>query len=99
MSFLINNLLLTGIFAALTLSAAVSAQYRIAFYSKSILGCWLMRAALTVAGLGFGYIMADYYYPNTNELAVILIFLCGFGVVHVPAAFILYLRNLRSQAS
>jgi hypothetical protein len=94
MTFLINNLVLTGIFALVTLSAAISAQYRIAFYTDSALSCWLIRAIMVAAGFAFGYIMADYYYPDTNQLAVILIFLCGFGVVHVPLAFILFTKRL-----
>ena len=95
MTFLINNLVLTAIFAVVTLTAAISAQYRLAFHTDSKLSCWLIRAIMALAGFSFGYVMADYYYPDTNELAVILIFLCGFGVVHVPLAFILFTKNLR----
>jgi hypothetical protein len=49
-------------------------------------------------GLAFGYAMANYYYSGARPLEATLIFHAAFGLVHVPAAIILFIKRRRMEA-
>jgi hypothetical protein len=80
--------------AALTLAAAVYAHYRIPFHTPSATSRWAAR--LLVTGVAFGYAMTIYY-GGAGRWVSLLLFLSGFGLVHVPAAFILFLKQQRAS--
>jgi len=47
---------------------------------------------LLTVGLAFGWAMASVY-TRSEEGGEILVFLYGFGIVHVPAAIVLWLKK------
>jgi hypothetical protein len=55
----------------------------------------LTRALLAAIGIAFGYVMALGYHeePGLGLLA----FLVGFGMVHFPAALILFFKHYRGE--
>ncbi len=79
----------------LTLSAAVYAQYRLPFHSASRPQLWFSRILLLVLGGLFGWVTSQRY-PGEG-LTNVLVFLSAFGVVHVPAAAILYIKRQRHE--
>ncbi|SER71936.1 hypothetical protein SAMN05421690_10595 [Nitrosomonas sp. Nm51] len=78
------------------LFAVVWAHHRISAHSRSTR--WITRGFLIVAGLAFGWVMA-FVYTENQGLEQALIFISSFGVVHVPAAFILQLKHWRGNES
>lgn len=81
------------ILTLLTLGAMAYAQYRLPYHVKHKLSGWFARLLLITVGAAFGYVLAFYYYPVNNTLQTLLIFLSGFGLVHVPTACILFLKR------
>lgn len=81
----------------LTLAAAAHAQWRLPFHTPTAASRWSARLLLLATGLAFGFVMAQYYLA-VEGLAWLLAFLSGFGLVHVPAAFILFLKRQRAAA-
>ena len=77
--------------AGLVLAGALYAQHRIPRHTASPRAALLTRAGLIVLGLVFGYVAAD----NLSEAGMPppLIFVIGFGAVHVPAALILLIKH------
>jgi hypothetical protein len=84
------NLLL----AAVLLALAAYAQHRIAFFTAGSGKTALTRAVLAVVGLLAGWVGAAYAPPGLGWIA----FIQGFGVVHLPAALILFLKRARHES-
>jgi hypothetical protein len=85
---------ITGFAAALVLAAAAYVQLRLPLFTASALRLTLARTVLFAVGLGCGYIGAQMY----RELpAAVLAFIIGFGVVHLPATGILFLKGQRGE--
>lgn len=80
----------------LLLAAAAYAHLRIGQHTKGARNRALLRGVLIVAGSGFGYVTAVYYL-QAEGLRALLAFLSGFGLVHVPAAFILFFKRIRGD--
>lgn len=72
---------------------AVYAQLRIPRHTASNGQAMLTRAVLAVMGIAFGSVTALLY--ATDLPGALLIFLAGFGVVHFPAACILFIKQAR----
>lgn len=86
--------------AALTLTAAGLVHLRLVDVAGHGGSLWLTRALLALAGIGFGWAMLRYAAiapepPDTLDR--LLIFAGAFGLVHVPAWFILLLKRLRRR--
>ncbi len=79
---------------ALTLAAAFYAHAQLPTQTRSTASLWFSRLILGLIGIGFGWVMSAFYYPSEG-LIRLLVFLSAFGLVHVPAAAILYLKKLR----
>ena len=80
--------------AALALAAAVYVQLRLQRFTASAFRLTLARTVLFAVGLGCGYVGAQMY----RELpASVLAFIIGFGVVHLPATGILFLKGQRGE--
>jgi|SRR5690625_797689 len=84
------------ILTVVLLGAAVYAQYRIPFHSATVKQSWITRIILVVVGMGVGFVLANY--SQQMGRPPFLAFLSGFGIAHVPAAFILFLKRQREKA-
>ena len=80
----------------LLLAAAAYTHLRIGQHTRRARNRALLRGVLIVAGGGFGYV-TTIYYLQAEGLRALLGFLSGFGLVHVPAAFILFLKRMRGD--
>jgi hypothetical protein len=78
--------------AALMLPAAVYAHLQIPRYTAGT--ARIARGILLAVGIGLGTVSAVIYAESDRSLAF-LAFLIGFGIVHVPTAFILLLKRAR----
>ncbi len=76
---------------AFALSAAVYAQMEIPRFTASPHATLLTRAGLAVLGLALGYVLADNMARSGGPALVM--FLLGFGSVHLPAAIILFFKR------
>lgn len=52
--------------------------------------------ALLLVGLGFAWVIT-FIYTNSAGLDRLLVFVISFGVVHIPAAVILQLKQIRHR--
>ena len=82
------------VLAAALLAVAVYAHYRLAHHIKGKRALMVVRAVLAAVGLAFGYVAAAY---ASQASSAAVAFVQGFGVVHIPAAFILFLKRARNR--
>lgn len=78
-----------------TLTAAVYTHYRLPFHSGTGKQLWISRAILVLIGTAFGWVNLQIY--AAEPALQVLVFLSAFGVVHVPAAFILFIKRQRHE--
>ena len=79
-----------------TLIAVLWVHYRLRTHKP---GTRLVAGAVLITmGLAFGWAMA-FVYTQSQGLARLLVFLSSFGLVHVPAAFILQLKHWQRSES
>jgi hypothetical protein len=83
----------TVVTAALLLVVAY-AQYRLPFHTRTRRSAWVARTVLVLVGLAFGGVWA-LAYDHRPGLEGVLALLMGFGIVHVPAAVILWIKRQR----
>ncbi len=83
--------------AAIGLALAAYAQSQIPRYTAARPAILLTRTILIAVGLAFGAVAALPYAVAADVLRTALIFLCGFGAVHFPAAFILFVKRERGS--
>ncbi|QKT02371.1 hypothetical protein HUS23_00170 [Ectothiorhodospiraceae bacterium 2226] len=88
------DLLVPLLIAVACMAAAIYAHLRIPHHAPG--QGWGARLILVVTGVAFGYVMAAHYLP-AEGLRFWLVFLSGFGVVHVPAAAILFIKRQRAR--
>ena len=87
--------IIAAIAAALAMSTAAYVQLRLPRFTATPLKLAVARTVLLAVGTGCGYVGAQMY----GELpASVLAFLIGFGVVHLPAAGILFLKGRRGES-
>ena len=79
---------------AVLLAAAAYAQYRIPQHTSGATKVTLTRLLLIVIGIAFGYVLAQTY-ADAGGLPPVIVFLAGFGLVHLPAAIILFIKGER----
>lgn len=77
------------------LVAAVYAQYRLPFHSATRFQLWFSRTLLLTLGIVFGWVMSHGF--PVEGITRVLVFLSAFGVVHVPAAVILFIKRRRHE--
>ena len=80
--------------AAALLALAVYAHHRIAAHTASPRNAMLTRAVLAVVGLALGSVAVLSAPPAVSAP---LLFLQAFGVVHLPAAIILFFKRARGD--
>lgn len=86
--------LLLWLLVAATLAAAGYAHHRLPMHTRDRKALRTARLLLVLTGLAFGYVMATVYIQAAG-LRQVGVFLGGFGLVHVPAAFILLIKRRR----
>lgn len=82
---------------AVTTGTAAYAHYRIPYHTKTALGRWFLHIFLGVIGLAFAWVNSQRF-PVTGMWEV-LVFLSSFGVVHIPAAGILFIKRQQRMGS
>ena len=80
--------------AAILMATAAYAQYRIRFHTIASRTA-MLRGVLALIGIIFGYVTTAA--SGANGLTALFAFLAGFGIVHVPAAIILFFKSLRRE--
>jgi NADH:ubiquinone oxidoreductase subunit H len=91
------TMLYAFILTLIALGAAAYAQWRIPFHTANRRHALIARLILIVVGVAFGIAMATTYTHTQGWLSAV-VFLAGFGVVHVPAAAILFLKRQRAKS-
>ena len=81
--------------AALLLSVAAFAQWRVAYFTRGAARRWTARLILAVLGTAVGYTLVRYSGRPAIENAAL--FAIGFSLVHVPAAIVLALKGWRHE--
>lgn len=76
---------------AVGLTAAAYAQLQIPRFTASARAALITRAGLLLVGLVLGYVLADNMARSGGPF--LLMFLLGFGGVHIPAALILFFKR------
>lgn len=88
------ELLMQGILALLLLTAAVYAHRKIPVFTKGRTGIMAARAILVLVGTGFGLLASAYVHGSVPQM---LAFLIGLGMVHAPAAVVLFIKARRGE--
>lgn len=88
------ELAVTMVLVAAMLTAAGYAQFRIPRHTAGAGRVALARGVLVVTGIALGYVAARHY-AGPFGVPQGVAFLLGFGVVHVPAAVLLWLKQRR----
>lgn len=76
------------------LAVALYAHWRLPFHTATRNQALLARGLLILVGLGVGWV-AVLEYGHGDWGLRLAAFLTGFGLVHLPAAFILWSKRLR----
>jgi len=82
------------VLTAATIFAVAYAHRQLPFHSSSLTTLWISRAMLILIGAGFAWVMSTKYL-QMEGFAQVLVFVSAFGLAHVPAAIILFLKRLR----
>jgi hypothetical protein len=84
-----------GIEAAAALCVAAFAQWRIAYFTRGAARRWTARAILAILGAAVGYTLVRHSDASAAHNAAL--FVLGFSLVHVPAAFVLMIKGWRHE--
>ena len=79
--------------SALTVGVAAYAQIRLPFLTVTRNQAWWARGVLMMTGIAFGLLAVRQIGITESRLMQLLIFLAAWGLVHVPAAIILFLKQ------
>ncbi|MEX0959325.1 MAG: hypothetical protein WDZ63_08550 [Burkholderiales bacterium] len=85
-----------AIVTVVLLAAAAYTHLRIPRHTKGTVNRAVLRGILIAVGIAFGYVTTTYYTP-ADGVRTLLAFLSAFGLVHVPAAAILFLKRQRGE--
>lgn len=89
------HLIVPILFAVFFVALAAYAHWLLPRYTAGKTRLRLTRAILIATGLAFGYVSATL--STTDPITRTLAFLIGFGVVHAPAAVVLYVKKARGS--
>lgn len=84
--------LLLGAIAVFALGAAAYVHHELPGRVPNIRHLRVARIVLLSTGIAFGWVMARLYGVLT-ELNIVLVFVTSIGIVHVPAAAILFVKS------
>ena len=80
--------------AGALLAVAGYAQYQLERFTAGRGKTWLARTTLMIVGIAFGFTLAR---TSASVPGAAALFLIGVGLVHLPAAFILFLKRERGS--
>lgn len=83
-----------AVLAILFLALAAYAHSRLGVFTRGTRKTMATRIFLVLVAIGFGWVMSS---GADDRLRSILLFLAGFGMVHVPAAVILFIKGRRGS--
>jgi hypothetical protein len=86
--------LIQVILALLLMTAALYVQKQVPVFTKGRTKIMVTRTILVLVGTAFGLTGAGYVYGHLPQL---LVFLIGFGMVHMPAAIVLFIKGKRGE--
>lgn len=89
-------LIITAILALLAMAAMIYVQYRLPVHTRNSGETWLLRVLLAITGIGLGWLCL-LWFAGIPEGVRWIAFLLGFGVAHVPAFFVLYIKRKRGE--
>jgi hypothetical protein len=84
------------ILTALLIAATAYVHYRLPIHTLDSGKTWLLRFLLILVGAGLGWLSMTWF-SNITEAARSVLFLFGFGLAHLPAFFILYMKRQRGE--
>jgi len=84
------------ILALLVIAATAYVQYRLPVHTRNSGETWLLRILLAITGLGLGW-LGVLWFAALPEYTRWVIFIMGFGLAHVPAFFVLYIKRKRGE--
>lgn len=79
--------------AGLGVVAAIYTHYRLPFLTVTRTQAGWARAILMLTGVAFGWVAVQQIGRNESGLIQMLIFVAAWGLVHIPAAIILFLKQ------
>lgn len=79
--------------AGLSVAAAIYTHSRLPFLTATRIQAAWARAILMLTGFAFGFVAVEQVGRNESGLIQLLIFVAAWGLVHVPAAIILFLKQ------
>lgn len=88
------EILIQAVLALLLLIAAVYVHRQIPVFTKGRNRIVVARTILVAVGIAFGLTAAAYV---AGYMPKLLTFLIGFGLVHVPAAIVLFIKGKRGE--
>lgn len=88
------EILLRVILALLLIAVAIYVHTQIPAFTKGRTNRIVARTILLVVGIAFGLTGTRY---ATGQLSQILTFLIGAGMVHLPAAIVLFIKGKRGE--
>ena len=74
-------------------AAAIYTQYRLPYFTATRNQARWARATLMTTGVAFGFVAVKQIGSTESSLMQLLIFVAAWGLVHVPAAIILFLKQ------
>ncbi len=86
--------LLLVIIMVISVAAAIYAHWRLPFHTPNARQLRTARIVLVSTGLAFGWVAARVYGMAT-DLNVVLVFIAAVGLIHIPAAGVLFLKGFR----
>lgn len=86
--------LVAAVVAGLALTATAYVHWRLPYFTATAAKLAAARAILFAVGIGCGYVGAQMY---REPVEAVLAFIIGFGVVHLPATGILFLKAQRGE--
>ncbi len=78
------------------LAATVYVHHRVRVHTDHAATAWFLRALLAAVGLAFGYV-GTLWTLGGGEAVRWAAFLFGFGVAHVPAFCVLFIKRQRGE--
>lgn len=83
--------------AGFSVAAAIYTHYRLPFLTATRTQAGWARAILMLTGVAFGFVAVQQIGRNESGLMQLLIFVAAWGLVHIPAAIILFLKQQQRQ--
>lgn len=90
------DIMLVVVMAALALAATAYVQFRLPVHTRHEGATWFLRALLAGVGALAGYLGMLWRVDHSIAMRWAA-FLLGFGVAHVPAFFVLYIKRRRGE--